>query len=242
MIIATSIVRNSTRGCASRPTPFRDTYTPAMAKRKHSAPSPKPGRPPAKPDGPRLFIAAPLPPTVTDQLGHLIDDLSSRDLPVRWTAPSGFHLTLHFIGEVPQERAELIRLSFANLSLRTGPIRVRTGSLGAFPNEKRPRVIWIGLEGQTDKLEAARAEVGAMLARLNVDVEGGAFKPHLTLGRARDSVDQLFSYQLGEAFSSPSVREIISSKVEFTISELVLFRSHLEKAGARYEELASIRF
>lgn len=212
-----------------------------MAKRHRSAPTTKPERLSVKPDGPRLFVAAPLPISVTDQLGHLVDDLSSRDLPVRWTAPSGFHLTLHFIGEVAQERAELIRMSFANLAPRTGQIRLRTGRLGAFPNEKRPRVIWVGLDGQTDRLAALRDEVGMMLARQNVEGEQAAFKPHLTLGRARDSVDRLFPYQLSEAFASPSVQEIVRSPVEFTIGEVVLFRSHLEKAGARYEELASVR-
>lgn len=212
-----------------------------MAKRHRSASTPKPERPAPKPEGPRLFIAAPLPPAVTDQLGHLIDDLSSRELPVRWTAPNAFHLTLHFIGEVSQERAELIRMSCANLSPHTGQIKARTGRLGTFPNEKRPRVLWVGIDGQTDKLAALRDEIGTMLARLDVEVEPGAFKPHLTLGRARDSVDKLFPYQLGEAFKAPSVREIVGTPVDFTISEVILYRSHLEKAGARYEELVNIR-
>ncbi len=174
-------------------------------------------------------------------MGHLIDDLSSRDLPVRWTAPNAMHLTFHFIGEVSQERAELLRMSFANLSPRTGSIKLRTGRLGAFPNEKRPRVLWLGVDGQTDKLAQLRDEIGSMLTRQNVDVETGGFKPHLTLGRARDSVDKLFPYQVSEAFKASSVREIVSTPVEFTIAEVTLFRSHLEKSGARYEELAAVR-
>jgi 2'-5' RNA ligase len=212
-----------------------------MAKRQRSSSTPKPERPAPKPDGPRLFIAASIPPAVTDQLGHLIDDLSSRDLPVRWTAPNAMHLTFHFIGEVSQERAELLRMSFANLSPRTGSIKLRTGRLGAFPNEKRPRVLWLGVDGQTDKLAQLRDEIGSMLTRQNVDVETGGFKPHLTLGRARDSVDKLFPYQVSEAFKASSVREIVSTPVEFTIAEVTLFRSHLEKSGARYEELAAVR-
>jgi len=212
-----------------------------MAKRSRSTPSTKPERPAPKPEGPRLFIAAPLPTAVTDQLGHLIDDLSSRELPVRWTAPNAFHLTFQFIGEVPLERAELIRMSFANLSPRTGPIKTRTGRLGAFPGEKRPRVLWVGLDGQIDKLAALRDEIGAMLTRQNIEIETGPYKPHLTIGRARDTVDRLFPYQLSEAYKSSSVREIIETPVEFSVSEVILYRSHLEKSGARYEEMASIR-
>lgn len=212
-----------------------------MAKR-HRSPAANTGdRPAPKTDGPRLFVAAPLPPAVADQLGHLIDDLSSRDLPVRWTAPNALHLTLHFIGEVTHERAELLRMSFANLSPKTGQIKLRTGKLGAFPGEKRPRVLWVGLDGQTDKLASLRDEIGTMLARQEVEIEDGPFKPHLTLGRARDTVDKLFPYQLSEAYKSPSVREIVSTPVDFTMSEGILFRSHLEKSGARYEELASVR-
>jgi 2'-5' RNA ligase len=63
----------------------------------------------------------------------------------------------------------------------------------------------------------------------------------LTLGRARDSVDRLFPYQLGEAYHATSVQEIVNHSIEFTVSELALYRSHLEKSGARYESLANIR-
>jgi len=212
-----------------------------MAKRNRSTPTTISERPAPKTDGPRLFIAAPLPHSVTDQLGHLIDDLSSRDLPVRWTAANSHHLTFHFIGEVSQERAELIRMSFANFSPRTGPIKLRTGWLGAFPNEKRPRVLWIGLDEKSGKLTALRDELGAMLLRQDVEIDQGTYKPHLTLGRARDSVDKLFPYKLRDAYKSPSVREIVDAPVDFTISEVILYRSHLEKSGARYEELASVR-
>ncbi len=212
-----------------------------MAKQQRPAPTPKPERPAPKPEGPRLFIAAPLPPAVTDQLGHLIEDLSSRDLPVRWTAPNALHLTFHFIGEVPQERAELLRMSFANLSPRIGPIKLKTSRLGAFPSQKRPRVIWIGLDGQIDKVAALRDEIGVMLERQDIEIETGAYKAHLTLGRARDTVDRIFPYKLNEASKSPSVREIVDASVEFTISEAILYRSRLERSGARYEELASIR-
>lgn len=80
-----------------------------------------------------------------------------------------------------------------------------------------------------------------MLDKLAFPIEERSFRPHLTLGRARDSVDQLFSYQLTEAFESRSVREIIAHPLEFSVSEVVLYRSHLEKTGARYEALANIR-
>jgi 2'-5' RNA ligase len=212
-----------------------------MARRDRTQPNPKPERTSTKPDGPRLFIAAPLPSQVLDHLGHLLDDLSSRNLPVRWTAPNALHLTFHFIGEVPTERAELLRMSFANLAPKTGTIKVTTGNLGVFPNEKRPRVIWIGLGGQTDRLKDLHRSAATVLDRLDYPVEERSFRPHLTLGRARDSVDQLFPYQLSEAFQSSSIREIVDHPIEFTISELVLYRSHLEKSGARYESLATVR-
>jgi 2'-5' RNA ligase len=212
-----------------------------MARRDRTQANPKPERSNAKPEGPRLFIAAPLPNAVLDHLGHLLDDLSSRNLPVRWVAPNALHLTLHFIGEVPIERAELLRMSFANLTPKTGQARLATGGLGVFPNQKRPRVIWIGLNGQTDRLTELYNTVGGLLDRLDIPTEDRSFRPHLTLGRARDTVDQLFPYQLGEAFQTSSIREIVDHPIEFTISELILYRSHLEKSGARYESLATIR-
>ena len=140
-----------------------------------------------------------------DHLGHLSDDLSSRDLPVRWVAPNALHLTLHFIGKVPIERAELLRMSFANLTLKTGHARLVTGTMGIFPNQKRPRVIWIGLEGvKPYRLSELYRTVGSMLDRIDLPTEDRSFRPHLTLGRARDTVDQLFPYQLGKALQSPT--------------------------------------
>lgn len=212
-----------------------------MARRTDLPSNPKPERRIAKADGPRLFIAIPLPRAVVEHLGHLIDDLSSRDLPVRWTASNALHLTLHFIGEVPVERAELLRMSCANLAPKSGTIRLQTNRLGVFPNMKRPRIVWIGLEGQTDRLGELHREIATMLDKLGMPVEERSFRPHLTLGRARDSVDKLFPYQLTEAFAARSVQEIISHPLEFTASEVILYRSHLEKSGARYEELASAR-
>ena len=220
---------------------MRCPYTAAMARRDRTQANPKPERSYAKPEGPRLFIAAPLPSAVLDHLGHLLDDLSSRDLPVRWVAPNALHLTLHFIGEVPIERAELLRMSFANLTLKTVQARLFSGTTGVFPNQKRPRVIWIGLEGQTDRLTELYRTVDSMLDRLGLPTEDRSFRPHLTLGRARDTVDQLFPYQLVEALASPSIREIIDHPIEFTVSDLHLYRSHLEKSGARYETLATIK-
>ena len=211
-----------------------------MARRTRNQQNVKSERPEKKPEGPRLFIASTLPASVVDHLGHLLEDLSSRELPVRWTAPNSLHLTLHFIGEVPLERAELLRMSFANLAPKSGTIRLRTGKLGAFPTEKRPRILWIGLDGQTDRLNALHTEVETMLQRFDVPIEERALRPHLTLGRARDSVDRLFPYQLGEAYHTSSVQEIVNHPVEFTISEVTLFRSHLEKKGARHEALATI--
>jgi RNA 2',3'-cyclic 3'-phosphodiesterase len=211
-----------------------------MARSNRKSTQSKPERPQTKADEPRLFIAAPLPDPVLDHLGHLLDDLCSRNLPVRWTAPNALHLTLHFVGETPPERAELLRMSFASLAPRTGSIRLHIGQLGVFPNQKRPRVLWIGLDGQTEPLGTLYREVGAMLDRLGFPVEERSFRPHLTLGRARDNVDQLFPYQLGEAFEAQSVREIVSAPVDFAISEVRLYRSHLERSGARYETLATV--
>lgn len=193
-----------------------------------------------RPECPRLFIAAPLPPAVRDHLGQLTDDLSARDLPVRWTATAALHLTFHFVGEVPPERAELIRLAFANFTLPVGPIRLRTAELGSFPNPKRPRVIWIGLRGATDRLSDVHQRTGDLLTRLDVDHDDRGFRPHVTLGRAREGVDALFGFQLASAMKSPSVEELIAHPVEFSIGEVHLYRSHLERSGARYESLARV--
>ncbi len=112
----------------------------------------------------RLFIAVPMPTEAVELVDQVVGELSTNDWPVRWVAPDTVHLTLHFLGDVSPERAQLLRLALTPVIARHESFTIKTGGLGVFPDPRRPRVIWLGLEGQTQRLATLSCAVTASSA------------------------------------------------------------------------------
>jgi len=182
----------------------------------------------------RLFLAIPAPAAVEERMRSHLERLVPRGWPVRWSDPAQTHLTLHFIGEVDAAQAELLRISLPAVAARHASFTLSTGKLGMFPNDRQPRVLWLGLEGDVAPLKALHRDLGELLARYEFPVEARALSPHLTLGRLRDEPKAadvmavsttIRGWQAGDALPYP-------------VDEVVLYRSHLSKDGARYEPIA----
>jgi 2'-5' RNA ligase len=110
------------------------------------------------------------------------------------------------------------------------PLLLEVKGAGGFPNARRPRVVWLGLEGDLAPLTALAAELGRRLTPLGFPPEPRPFNPHLTVGRARDARG---APGLGGALAEAAQGDGIGWRA----SELVLFESHLEPSGARHEPL-----
>jgi 2'-5' RNA ligase len=136
----------------------------------------------------RAFIAVDIPPSVKQQLAALQDRLraslpppSNRALHIRWVLPEGIHLTLKFLGEITTTQAEQVKVALRALPLLEA-IKVEVKGLGVFPNNHRPRVLWVGVEAPP-ALGFLAAQIEAAIARLGFAKEERAFAPHLTLAR-----------------------------------------------------------
>jgi 2'-5' RNA ligase len=129
----------------------------------------------------RLFVALDIPYDVRAAIGALAIKLRGVCRDARWVRIEGAHITLKFIGEVATERAEDIKKSLANAHVAT-PIKMSFRGLGFFPNERRPRVLWAGIEAGAD-LSALAAVVETTLEPLGITREKRPFSPHLTLAR-----------------------------------------------------------
>jgi 2'-5' RNA ligase len=104
---------------------------------------------------------------------------------VAWVAPGNLHLTLKFLGTVPETRIDAIVAALTQSGLDLRPFEAQIRGLGAFPSGTRPRVIWAGVtDGATEMVELAR-RVDAALAELGFAREERPFSPHVTLGRVR---------------------------------------------------------
>ena len=183
----------------------------------------------------RLFVALHLPDLVRDPVAaiqHRLRDADRRDQ-VRWSDVSGVHLTLQFLGEVSEDRADELVATLAGVAPGHAPPRLALDRVGGFPNLRRPRVVWVGLVEDGSALAPLHAAVGAALAPLGWPPEGRAFQPHLTVGRTRDPRGDALAPPLHAALTAPVGRSAFVG-----LSHLALVQSHLSPRGARYEDVA----
>jgi 2'-5' RNA ligase len=143
------------------------------------------------------------------------------------------HLTLKFIGHVPPEKLELIHEVLNAIRLED-PVEIRFSGVGFFPSERRPRVLWAGMQATPNLAELA-ASLEAHLEPLGIAKEQRDFKPHLTLAR--------FGEPRPATKLLDAVRSLPNTEFgEMRASEFHLFESHLKRSGAEYTVLATFRF
>jgi 2'-5' RNA ligase len=183
----------------------------------------------------RLFVALEPPDAVRRRIAALAVELrraagrAADD--VRWVVPENVHLTLQFLGAVPEERVADVEAAVRAAAGQVRPLSLEVRGVGGFPNARRPRVVWAGLEGETAGVAELVRDLGRRLAPLGFPPEERPFSAHLTLGRARDTRGAPgLAGALAHAAESPPA--------PWRASEIVLFESHLSPKGPRYEALA----
>ncbi len=178
----------------------------------------------------RLFIAVNLPPDERARLEREALALRAARLPVRWVAADALHLTLKFLGEVADARVGEVEKAMMEVAARSAPFRLELGGLGAFPNLRSPRVVWVGVQAPPELARLAAALEDAM-AGLGFSRENRPFSPHLTLGRAeRDA-------RGGDFRALPALAAKFDFRAEVEARSADLMRSHLSPRGARYERV-----
>jgi 2'-5' RNA ligase len=178
----------------------------------------------------RLFVALDIPEEVRAGIGALIEKLRSVCRGARWVRIEGAHVTLKFIGHVATEQTEEIKSALSKVPF-PAEIHINFRSLGFFPNERRPRVLWAGIENGA-KLGAVAAEMDAVLEPLGIAREQRAFSPHLTLARF-DSPKGLDG--LRAAIAAEASLEFGSANA----TAFHLYQSVLKRNGAEYTRLAT---
>ncbi len=178
----------------------------------------------------RLFIAINLPEEERGRLDREVRVLRAARLPVRWVASDALHLTLKFLGEVPDGRVGEVERAMTGVAAQCAPFRLELGGLGAFPNPRNPRVVWVGVQAPPElaRLAAALEDV---MAELGFPRENRPVSPHLTLGRAeRDA-------RAGDFRALAALAAEFRFRAEVEARSADLMRSHLSARGARYERL-----
>ncbi|MGZ8786163.1 MAG: RNA 2',3'-cyclic phosphodiesterase [Acidimicrobiia bacterium] len=174
----------------------------------------------------RLFVAVPLTGEVRSALAaHLMEATSNRPLPGKPVRPPNWHLTLRFLGSTDGVAYDRFLAALAGAE-RGGPFSVTFGGLGAFPRPVRATVLWLAIERGADRLDRLAALSEGAAQQAGFPPEDRPFHPHLTLSRVRPHQDL-----------RPLIEHVSVFRVPLPVDRLVLFRSHLSRVGATYEEL-----
>ncbi len=182
----------------------------------------------------RSFVALELNEEVRAALTELLRQLQRTNAAVKWVEPHNLHLTLKFLGEVPEEQVPTIVEVLRTIAASTRPFSFTVCRTGGFPDLKRPRVLWVGVEAPPNLLQLQR-QVEQGMAQLGFAPEDRPYHPHITLGRVKAMA------------GVERVRAILSEHAEtlfgvVKVSHLTLFRSDLSREGPTYTPLAQLPF
>jgi 2'-5' RNA ligase len=180
----------------------------------------------------RCFIALELPVQIQETLGKIIGQLKRSGADVKWVDPANIHLTMKFLGEIPESDALRAGLAINGLKGKFKAIDSGLGILGAFPSLDRPKVIWAGLSKGAEEIKEIQREIEKLTGDISEEEKDRKFSPHLTLGRVRSNKNIIPL--------KAAIKKVGAVQKEFRITRLSLIKSTLTREGAIYSELNGV--
>ncbi len=178
------------------------------------------------PSSVRLFVGIALPEPLRRELADLTGRLRGRVGGFRWTRPGNHHLTLRFLGEVERYRLPELMAMMDAVARGHPVLSLHLRGWGAFPTPRRPRVLWLGVGGDTEPLLALAGDL------LQLPPAGRAekpFHPHITVARGRQA----------KGFSQKGLDALPTIDQTWSVTEIHLYQSTVHRDGARYRILHS---
>lgn len=149
---------------------------------------------------------------------------------VRWVPPENLHLTLKFLGDTPKDKITELQEALQKAVSQQRKFALKAVGVGCFPNVKRPRVVWVGLEGDVVELKTLVEQIENAIAPLGFPTEKRPFSPHLTIGRVKEVEDR----QIGQILAAFKAGEIAA----WANGKVSLMQSILQSSGAEHTILA----
>jgi 2'-5' RNA ligase len=183
----------------------------------------------------RAFVAIDIPDPLRACIAALLSELRNHAPNVRWSRPEALHITLKFLGEVPQPKVGEVENCLSAVDMeKPQPLEISVRGSGFFPSERVPRVVWLGIEAGP-ALGKLASRVEQSLLPMGFAKEDRPFSPHLTLGRIRE-FGQLGA--LREQLQRRAPLEIGS----FVAQEFFLYESKPAPGGSVYRQIARFPF
>jgi 2'-5' RNA ligase len=185
----------------------------------------------------RLFLAIAVPDEVKAQMEQVQGELR-RAAPagrISWTKSGQFHLTLKFLGNVDAQRIEALTDAVGGVCREFGPLRLRAQQVGAFPNFRKPRVIWVGLNEVQDRLAPLQRALEVACRNFTAEESQERFTGHVTLARVK-------TINPAEVNSLAAAAAAWAQRVfgEWAAGEVELMESQLSSEGAKHTLLKAI--
>lgn len=178
----------------------------------------------------RLFIAIETPPDIKLHIAAIRDRLKASNADVKWEPDEKLHATLKFLGNTKEDLLPDF-VSYLE-GAATSTLFVKYAGMGCFPNERAPKVIWVGMNDINGNLASLQKEIDTGFARFGFEQDDRSFHPHVTLGRVKGNkrLDSLLRMMESITFESQPVE----------IREVALIKSELKPGGSVYTTLKTI--
>ncbi len=181
----------------------------------------------------RTFVAVEITQPIRRRAGELIAALAGASADVKWVEPHNLHLTLKFLGDVPQQEIARVCQATARGAAEVESFELDVRGAGAFPQAARPRTVWLGAGEGAEQMVVLHDRVETALAKLGYREEHRRFQPHLTIGRVR-----------GAGSGIAELGRLLQQQADFaagrmTVSKVTLFASTLTPDGPIYELLGT---
>lgn len=182
----------------------------------------------------RCFLAVGMPSPVKERLAEAVEELKKSRADVRWVPAENMHLTLKFLGATEGDFVGRIAGVLSDILSSYAPFYIKISGVGCFPDMRRPKIIWAGIE-ESRRLSDLTRDVEAGMVGLGYAAERRAFSPHLTIGRVKSGRGVPEMISAVEKLSAAGFGDV-------EIKKVTLMKSELRPAGAVYSGLAEILF
>jgi RNA 2',3'-cyclic 3'-phosphodiesterase len=183
----------------------------------------------------RLFIAIELPEDVKEHLRSVQDVVrgKSKKKKVKWTPTRKMHITLKFLGNVPEGEVPAISDELRKIETSGGSITLLANQFRFFPQRGMVRIVGAALTGQVDRLMDLQSRIDATCQNLGFESDRKAFHPHITLARARQKLPKRSRKRF------PRLTQANWPGGEFVVDRFVLMESRPKSDGGQYLVLAN---
>ncbi len=180
----------------------------------------------------RTFIAIELPENVKKEIEQVQTPLKRTDAFVSWVKPKNIHVTLKFLGEIPEDKINEVFSATQKALEGAKKFTMSLKGTGAFPNLRRPRVIWIGTGSGEEKLSHLAQRIEEEMEKIGFPKEKRKFSAHFTIGRVKSpkNIEKLMELVESTDFQTEDIE----------VSEVVVMKSQLHPAGAIYTPLKKV--